>query len=505
MLKADIARFIALASDDESARVAAAEGLAGLSWLHFDRHPVDSRKLPLDWPAAMAAAWGTTSSNVVRAWIAQVVALVQPVDDKPFEPLLLDFLDVVGPYAYNVVRFVVVRSGGGQPGARERILALHRHRDPKVRSLLSARMDYGLLSTVFDFATDIAIVRTLMLDPDGSVRQKALKIAGANVDRLTVDDFEVLLEAANVERASRRTSTLELIETLSSKLGCSAVDFAPRVPPLRTDGVYYTDVTELDHAGRWVAQRCLRFFPDGRVLAFGTDEAPVDLDNALSQGTRDGAQGVVRRDGDRVEFSVESAAGATDYLGRIDGDRILCASRDRGTNQQVDADYVFTFVDWDNPAPRAPAPRPKTPRGMAAEPLPFERVRPDSLRIADAAKWYLLMVGRLPVFTDGIEGHEQRLRRAWFLKSEMRKAAVKALYDPALGREFLAAMPLPELDEMLQAAAGDAPMADALRLLTTITPAERRAFPGTLQECIGATMVGADCMYVMTEQGWQRQ
>jgi hypothetical protein len=46
MLKADIARVLALASDDEAVRVDAAAQLSGLSWLHFDRHPADSRKMP---------------------------------------------------------------------------------------------------------------------------------------------------------------------------------------------------------------------------------------------------------------------------------------------------------------------------------------------------------------------------------------------------------------------------------------------------------------------------
>jgi len=263
--------------------------------------------------------------------------------------------------------------------------------------------------------------------------------------------------------------------------------------------VYSTGVTELDHAGRWVTRRCLRFFEDGRVLGFGTDAAPVDLDQALSNAMRDGAHGVVRRDGDQVAFTLESAAGRTDYLGRIDGDQITFARLDHGTAQQVDADYDYRFVDWSNPAPRAPEAPAKPPRGKAAEPLPFERVQPDSLRIADAAKWYLLIVPRLPIFVDGIEGDEQRLRRAWFLKDEMRKTAVKALFDPKLGRMFLEAMPLPGLDTLV------ADPVQGLQALSTVTPAERGAFPGTLQECIGATMVGVGCMYVMTEHGWQKR
>lgn len=107
------------------------------------------------------------------------------------------------------------------------------------------------------------------------------------------------------------------------------------------------------------------------------------------------------------------------------------------------ADHEYAYDDWDAPPPPARATPPNKPRGKAGVPLPFERARPVSMIVADATKWYLLVVARLSVFLEGVEGDVQRLERAWFLKSEMRQAAAKALFDPALKREFLEALPLP--------------------------------------------------------------
>jgi hypothetical protein len=180
---------------------------------------------------------------------------------------------------------------------------------------------------------------------------------------------------------------------------------------------------------------------------------------------------------------------------------------DHATGRETVADYEFGFVDWDAPRP-APATPPKKACAKAAAPLPFERPAPVSMRIADAAKWYLSLVERLPDCLGGIEGDPRRFERAWFLKNEMRQAAVKALFDPALKREFFEAMPLQAADEMLRAAAGEGsnPHAQALRALTTVTLAERRAFPGNVEEEIGATIPGGDGrIYVMTEQGWKRR
>lgn len=71
-----------------------------------------------------------------------------------------------------------------------------------MRSLLAAKLSQRWFADgFFDFDADVAFVRTLMLDPAGSVRHEALKTAEANLEHLTTDDFDVLLEAASLERA----------------------------------------------------------------------------------------------------------------------------------------------------------------------------------------------------------------------------------------------------------------------------------------------------------------
>lgn len=477
MLKADLTRFIDLGSQDETVRVAAAGKLSALPRLHFDDHPVDPERLPAGWVEAMVAAWHATSSDDVRAWIAQAVSLVQPQPWRPVQSLMLDFLDVQGPYCYMVARFALMRLHD-LPEARERLLALHRHRDPTVRSLLASRMRYGIGAETFDHAADAPILRKLMLDPDFRVRSDAVGTASVACDDLDRVDFEVLLDVVNMDDRGARLGAQLLIKALSDRLpGCTPEAFEPRVPLLRTDGVYFTRVNEVDPDGRWVELRCLRFLADGRVQEFGTDLAPAELSDGMPHRAHELGHGVARKDGAQVMFTIESPTATEDCAGAIDGCKMRLTRVDRATGRETVADYEYWFVDWDAPPP-VPAPPAAKARGKAAAPLPFERPRAVSMIIADAAKWYLLMVARLPVFLAGVEGDVQRFERAWFLKNEMRQAAVKALFDPALKRNFFEAMPLPTVDEMLRIAAdGSAnPHAEALRALTTITPAERRAF-----------------------------
>ena len=500
MLKADLARVTALASDDEATRVAAAATLAALPPRYFLSHDIDKKRLPPGWLAAMAAAWRDTSSANVRTWVAQAVALSRAWPCDPVMPLLLEFLDIDGDYLQSVAIFVLERTSR-QPESRDRLLALHRHRDPQVRGALAARLAWMVQGEGLDYAVAAPVMRAFLRDASGTVRHDAVMMAEQHVDRLGPEDAELLLDVVNLDSGARRVRTQQLLDALAARRpDCAPANFAPRTPRLRSDGMYTTDVTELDHAGRWVTLRCLRFFDDGSVHGFGTDEAPVDLPKLMPHRTHDIAQGTVRREGATLSFTLRSV----DYTGHIDGSTIAFTSVDRATGLETQAEYAYTFIDWNAPpppAPATPAVPTKKPRGKAAAPLPFERLRPESLRIADAAKWYLLMVPRLPLLVSDLPDDQQRFERAWFLKNEMRATAARSLYDPSLKGQLLAAMALPDASEMLRSMSP----ADALRALATVTPGERRAFPGTVGEAIGLTYHGRDGVFVMTEQGWQRQ
>ena len=140
----------------------------------------------------------------------------------------------------------------GLPGAKERVLALYRRRDPRVRGELAGRLSGGTGSNGLDCATDSPIVRKLMLDPDRFVRNYAVALAEKFED-LGPMDFEVLLDAVNIDCDNARIRAQGLIQSLSAKLaGCTPDSFALRVPLLRTDGLYQSSVSEFDGAGRWM-------------------------------------------------------------------------------------------------------------------------------------------------------------------------------------------------------------------------------------------------------------
>ena len=492
MLKTDVARLTALASDDETVRIGAAQALQALPWRYFKSHPVDRDRLPAGWLEAALAAWQATGDALVRAWIAQAVALALLLDARVPAPVMLEFLDTDGPYYFEVARSVLIALIG-KPHARERLMALHRHPDPKVRGLLMGRLAHGIASDGFDWAVDAPVVRRLMLDPDMSVRNEAVAVA-ASQGALGPEDVDLLLDVVNMDNRVARMRALAILETLPASAREAA---APRVPLLRMDGRYHALVTGLDPGGRWMTRHCLRFLPDGRVLAYGA--AGRDFRDELADRLRSVESGTFRKEGADVAFTLAASAGPVDYAGRIDGSRIRFRRVDHSTGREDEVHYEYAFVDWDAPPP--PASPSAMPRGKATGPLPFEPVQTVSLTMADAATWYLLMVARLPLLLDGVRGDEERFRRAWFLRNEMRAAAGKSLLDPNLKGRLFAGLPLPDAATML---AAQSPV-DALQALVTVTPQERRAFLGDLWERVGATHQGVDGVYAMTAEGWRLQ
>ncbi len=127
--------------------------------------------------------------------------------------------------------------------------------------------------------------------------------------------------------------------------------------------------------------------------------------------------------------------------------------------------------------------------GLQAPSLAFVPPARESMTISDTAKWYRHMVTTLEAMTDDATEPFERLQRAWRIKSDLRKAAVIALFDPGLAVEFLDAFPLPELETLLQESGHDVSSpeaaAAALQRLATVSQEETRKFPGTIGESIG--------------------
>ncbi|MGO1070830.1 hypothetical protein [Lysobacter sp. CA199] len=132
---------------------------------------------------------------------------------------------------------------------------------------------------------------------------------------------------------------------------------------------------------------------------------------------------------------------------------------------------------------------------------------PDSLTIADAANWYRASVPLIAGASASRPDYAEPFPYAWSLKSRLRLAGALALYDQEAVDEFLRAFPLPTQHEMLLAAfAASAEGGDfhgaALATLLTVCESERKAFPGTVGECIGLELWDGKKYWVMTEDGW---
>jgi hypothetical protein len=154
------------------------------------------------------------------------------------------------------------------------------------------------------------------------------------------------------------------------------------------------------------------------------------------------------------------------------------------------------YVDWDA-KPSEPTPAPAKRPSKKAEELPFVPLRPKSMRVADAAKWYIQMVLRLPRLLDGTLDDAARVAQAWRIKDQLRANAAESLYDPDIKKELYAKLPIAPLAELQQLEP-----AAALQTLLTVTLAEYRAFPGTVGECIGLECRDGQQTWVMTEDGW---
>lgn len=495
MLKADIKHFENLASADESVRVAAAVHLQQLKFRHFDDHPVDTFRFSNDQVSSLVSAWGATSNDLLKVWIAQALALTE-TDTPEALKVLVDTVHFDGPYMPEVA-LGLTRCRAHIADGNEIVKSLHRHPNPNVRWRCALTMRSMVFYKEIDYASDMPILRILMLDSDSRVRHEAV-MAAMDLPELSPIDYEVLLDVVNLYGGSARHYAKLLITRLEGSVpGCTPSAFAAREPVLRTDGIYRTARTELDADGVWVSSGCLRFFPDSTVYYFGTNIAPVHLSKQLPGLAPSTSQGVVAKTGGNISFFVTGRPCTADYDGHIDGDELHLTCTHRETGRSTSEKYGFVHVDWSaTPATEASIPSRKSGAKKKA-PQVFIPVPPQSMRAADAAKWYVQMLARLPGMLEPAREDTERVALGWSIKSEMRDVAARAMYDPALKKEFLAKMPLPSLEELR----GQEP-STALKLLLTVTQSEVRAFPGTIGEMIGLQYWDGKHHWVMTEEGW---
>lgn len=119
------------------------------------------------------------------------------------------------------------------------------------------------------------------------------------------------------------------------------------------------------------------------------------------------------------------------------------------------------------------------------------------MRVEDAAKWYVLMLARLPRMLESVSDLAQKIGLGWRIRSEIREAAARAMYDQSRKKDFFAKLPLPLLEELQSLEP-----AEAMKKLVSVTQAEVQSIPGTLVETTGMQYWDGHQTWVMTEDGW---
>jgi hypothetical protein len=256
----------------------------------------------------------------VKAWIAQALALTNTFTPEA-RKALVDALRFDGPYMQWVAAGVI-DCRAHIPDGNEIVKSLHRHPNPMVRWRCAIGMRSMVFHKDFVYASDMPILRTLMLDTYSSVRHEAV-MAAMDVSGRTPVDYETLLDVVNLYTGSARAYAKDLLAIMEKIVpGCTPSAFAAREPVLRIDGIYRTKRAELDADGVWVSSGCLRFFPDSTVNYFGTNVAPVHLPERLPGLAPSASHGVVDRTSANISFSVTGRPCAADYAGHIDGDEL---------------------------------------------------------------------------------------------------------------------------------------------------------------------------------------
>ena len=163
MLKADVKRFENLASADEPARVAAAVQLQQLEFRHFDDHPAGKFRFSDDEVRSLLSNWHSTSSELVKIWIAQALALTETStpEVQRITDVLADTLRFDGHYMPEVAEFLSRYLPHMKEGNAV-IKSLYRHPNPDVRWRCVLALRSMAFQNELDYASDMPIVRALI-------------------------------------------------------------------------------------------------------------------------------------------------------------------------------------------------------------------------------------------------------------------------------------------------------------------------------------------------------
>jgi hypothetical protein len=163
----------------------------------------------------------------------------------------------------------------------------------------------------------------------------------------------------------------------------------------------------------------------------------------------------------------------------------------------------------EKPANSAELSRQVIGRSKSTGKFPLPLPLPGSMTIADAAKWYLSTVPQIDATIASRPRHADAFSYAWELKSTLRLAGAISIYDQEVADEFLQVFSLPNKDWYLKMASECSSCTDvvdtAIKMLLTVSEAERTAFPGTLGECLGLELWDGAVSWVMTKNGWMRK
>lgn len=501
MRKADMELVDQLVSSDEETRVASAAKLDELEERHFYDHRLIALGASHPWVAGLVAAAKETASPRVRLWAAQLLAVMNaPSADAAV--VVASEAGADGDYAEDIVRHVCTYRRW-VPQLDDVLRSIQKHPGDGVRSRLALHLaGSGELSQ----PDRRPLLHALMRDPSTLPRDHAVR-ALEHMPQLDSEDVSALLDVIALDAGSARSRAISLLAKMPDGPSRDAVDEAERQAVLRFDGVYAATRYELDADGEWSNWECLRFHADGRVEAIRLGPTGPAINRLRGRTLPTVASGEAIHAGARLAFNLEGPSAHVAYEGLIDGHLLQLTRTDRVTGTAEELQYAHVHVDWEATLTperearlaRDDARESKRQAGLAKKRIPFPVPPPRSMLSAEVSKWYKQMSARLPMLAAGHETARERVQAAWEAKHLMRDVAAASLLDPALKKEFLATMDLPDREALL---AMDE--SEAMARLLAFTRSQQCLFPRTSGDELGIRYWDGTQAWAMAETGWVR-
>jgi len=499
MRKADMDLVDQLASSDEQTRVAAAAKLDQLEERHFYDHRLITLGASHPWVTKLVAASRESSSPRVRSWAAQLLALMNaPTAEAAV--VVASEAAADGDYAEDIVRHVCTYRRW-VPQLDDVLRVMQKHPSADVRARLALHLAG---SSELSQPDRRPLIHALMRDPSTRPRDHAVR-ALEHMPELESDDVGALLDVVALEAGGTRSRAASLLAKRPNGPGRDTVDHFARQAALRFDGIYAATRYELDVDGEWSNWECLRFHADGRVEAIRLGPLDPAINGLRGRMPPVVAWGKVTHDGARLAFALEGPRFHVAYDGVIDGHLLLLTRTDRVTGEVDETQYAHVHVDWDERLTperqarleRDDAREAKRQAGLAKKRIPFPVPPPKSMLSSEVSRWYKQMTARLPTLVARHETPRERIQAAWEAKHQMRDVAAASLLDPALKKEFLATMDIPDRESLLAMNEGG-----AMARLLAFTKAQQCIYPRTSSDELTIRYWDGTRVWVMAESGW---